>query len=46
MILFTLKYITNKITLNDLKIAERLLEENSAKIQESFYHIGSVLILT
>jgi hypothetical protein len=36
-ILFTLKYLTNKITLNDLKIAEHFLEENCVNIVDIFF---------
>jgi hypothetical protein len=35
--IYTLKCMTNKITLNDLKMAEHLLVENCGKIVEIFF---------
>jgi predicted nuclease with RNAse H fold len=40
-ILFTLKCMTNnKITLNDLEMAEHLLEENGVKVVEIFFRLN------
>jgi hypothetical protein len=40
--------MTNKITLNDLKMAEKLLEENCVKIMEFFFrpHINGNIVTT